>query len=451
MLVISTATNTQLDSVQFQGTPQNSGPFVGGAAPPAANFLLTASTNTGGAIVSTPPGLHCSSNNAACTEDFAPGTTVTLTPVALAGYTFTGWGGDCSGAGSCAVTMNAAHTVSATFAASSGTQTYNLSITATNGGIVQGTNVCTTSPACPLGGIFLETTAVTYQAGATANLTAFPMMGYAFAGWSGDCSGVQRCFVTMNSAHAVTANFVAGTSPTAATVFPQAGYWWNPAEAGRGYVIEFNGTNIFMAAFLYDQSGRSTWYGAGPAPLTGATFTAPLSAYQGGQTLTGTYVLPTPGTSPGQITITFSDAANGTLTWPGGPIPITRFPFEPNGLSSPPTPAQPQTGWWYNPNEPGRGYSIEVQGNFAFIAAYMYDNSGNPVWYDSGPVALTGNNVYQGTWTSNTGGQTLTGPYQGPPTGSSGAGNLTIQFSSPTTGQLTLPTGIQIPIQRFTF
>ena len=93
---------------------------------------------------------------------------------------------------------------------------------------------------------------------------------------------------------------------------------------------------------------------------------------------------------------------------------------------------------------------MEVQNNMAFIASYMYDGAGNPVWYASGPTALTGNNTYQGTWTTYTGGQTLTGTYHSP-TGTVTAGNLTLQFTSPTAGTLTLPDGRQIPIQRFGF
>ena len=28
---------------------------------------------------------------------------------------------------------------------------------------------------------------------------------------------------------------------------PAAGFWWNPAEPGRGFVIETQGTSMFMA------------------------------------------------------------------------------------------------------------------------------------------------------------------------------------------------------------
>lgn len=50
------------------------------------------------------------------TATYASGTTVTLTAVAVFGSDFTGWsGGGCSGTGTCAVTMDAAKSVTATF------------------------------------------------------------------------------------------------------------------------------------------------------------------------------------------------------------------------------------------------------------------------------------------------------------------------------------------------
>ncbi|MEE9345008.1 MAG: hypothetical protein V3U88_05320 [Methylococcales bacterium] len=38
----------------------------------------------------------------------------------------------------------------------------------------------------------------------------------------------------------------------------------------------------------------------------------------------------------------------------------------------------PDTGWWWNANESGRGFSIEKQADKIFLAAYLYDDSGNP-------------------------------------------------------------------------
>ena len=242
-----------------------------------------------------------------------------------------------------------------------------------------------------------------------------------------------------------------GSLTSSAPVAPQSGYWWNQFEGGRGFTIEQNSAsgNVYFSAYLYAGNGNPVWYAAGPAPMAGSTFSAPLTAYATGQTLTGAFKPATQGASPGNVSITFGDSSHGSLTWPGGTIPIQRYEFTPGGLFSPPTESQPQTGYWWNPAEGGRGYAIEVQYNIAYVAAFMYDPSGNPVWYASGPATLSGS-VYMGTWASYSGGQTLAGDYQAP-AASAAAGNLTVQFASATSGTLTLPDGRQIPTQRYGF
>src|SRR5471030_642756 len=127
---------------------------------------------------------------------------------------------------------------------------------------------------------------------------------------------------------------------------------------------------------------------------------------------------------------------------PEGSIPIQKYEYVPNGLALGHSALDPQTGLWWNPSEGGRGFSVEMQGNNAYIASYMYDAAGDPVWYSSGPAPLVAK-VFQGNWTTYTGGQTLTGSYQ-PPKGTSNAGSVTIQFNSTTAGILTLPDGRQI-------
>jgi hypothetical protein len=66
----------------------------------------------GGSVTSSPEGIACGPT---CAHGFPASTVVTLTAAANASSTFTGWGGACSGAGSCQVTMDAAVTVRATF------------------------------------------------------------------------------------------------------------------------------------------------------------------------------------------------------------------------------------------------------------------------------------------------------------------------------------------------
>ncbi len=252
----------------------------------------------------------------------------------------------------------------------------------------------------------------------------------------------------------VPGTFASGSTTTclsaASAVVPQAGYWWNPAEGGRGFTIEQGATgNVFVATYLYDTNGNPVWYAAGPSPMNGSTFTGPLLAYANGQTLSGTFKPATSSASPGNVTIVFTDASHASLTWPGSTIPVQRYEFLTGGLSSPPTATQPQSGYWWNPAEGGRGYTVEVQNSTAFIAAYMYDASGNPVWYASGPIALSGS-TYSGVLSLYSGGETLTGSYK-PVTNVASVGSITIQFTSSTTATLTLPNGTQIPIQRYPF
>lgn len=48
---------------------------------------------------------------------------------------------------------------------------------------------------------------------------------------------------------------------------------------------------------------------------------------------------------------------------------------------------KPESGWWYNPHEPGTGFNIEVQGEVLFGSYYGYDGNGAAVWYIfSGPM-----------------------------------------------------------------
>jgi hypothetical protein len=70
-----------------------------------------------GTVTSAPTGIDCGTD---CTESYANSTVVNLTPTPVAGSTFAGWSGACTGTGSCAVTMNAVQAVTATFNSAAG-------------------------------------------------------------------------------------------------------------------------------------------------------------------------------------------------------------------------------------------------------------------------------------------------------------------------------------------
>ncbi|HEV7609245.1 MAG TPA: PA14 domain-containing protein, partial [Steroidobacteraceae bacterium] len=172
----------------------------------ATTFALTVTKAGSGAgtVSSSPAGVSC---GATCTASFSSGTSVMLTASAASGSTFTGWGGACSGTGSCTVSMTAARAVTATFNSAS---TFALSVSKAG----TGTGTVTSSPS----GINCGTTcSANYATGTSVTLTAAAATGSTFAGWSGACSGTS-CVLSMTAARAVTATFntSGGTGTTCA-------------------------------------------------------------------------------------------------------------------------------------------------------------------------------------------------------------------------------------------
>lgn len=169
-----------------KGTPDSGG---GGTT-----FALTVSLtgNGTGTVTSTPSGITCGAD---CTESFADGTSVTLTPTASATSTFAGWtGGGCTGVGDCTVTISAATAVMASF-----TNQRTLTVTVT------GTGTVTSNPAGITCGADCSQA---YDPGTTVVLTPTPTGSAVFAGWGGACSGTGACGVTLTGADAtVSATF----------------------------------------------------------------------------------------------------------------------------------------------------------------------------------------------------------------------------------------------------
>jgi hypothetical protein len=119
------------------------------------------------------------------------------------------------------------------------------------------------------------------------------------------------------------------TSQPVANIVPQTGGWWNPAESGRGFIIEVSNGMLVIDVQFYDANGAATWYIASGPLTSDGSFSGQLKQYAGGQTLTGSYVEPTiVNSNAGAISIKFSDSTNGILTLPDSrQIPITRFRY----------------------------------------------------------------------------------------------------------------------------
>jgi len=129
---------------------------------------------------------------------------VTLTATPDAGSDFTGWSGaGCSGTSDCVVTMDAAHSVTATFTLK--TKSLDVSEDGT------GTGSVSSSPA----GIDCGATCSTaFDYGTSVMLTATPDASSDFTGWTGaGCTGTGDCQVTMDQARSVTATFDLSVGP----------------------------------------------------------------------------------------------------------------------------------------------------------------------------------------------------------------------------------------------
>ncbi|KJU84880.1 protein containing DUF1566 [Candidatus Magnetobacterium bavaricum] len=148
-------------------------------------------------ITTSPGNLTWSGNTG--TADYTDATTVvTLTVVADADSTFTGWGGDCSGTDTtCTVAMTKNMNVTAIFALS---RALKITITGSGGGNVTA-----------LKGVIswnAKQGVATYADGTVETLTAVTSAGSTFIGWGGDCSGTTpTCTLTMSAAKNVTATF----------------------------------------------------------------------------------------------------------------------------------------------------------------------------------------------------------------------------------------------------
>jgi serine protease len=224
----------------------------------------------------------------------------------------------------------------------------------------------------------------------------------------------------------------------------ESGWWWNQNEPGRGFFIERNEDRAFLSGYLYADSGAATWFAAeGKLNKANNTLTASMTTFADGQTLGGTNRAPRATGSLGALTMQFKDASNATLTWPGGRAEITRYQFA-QGASA----AYIDTGWWWNPSQSGTGFSVEVQGDTVFIAGFLYEASGAPIWYTA-VGKLKDNRVVNTTLNTFRNGQPLTGAHRLPTSTELGAVEFAI--NEPTKATLKLSDGRVIELSRFRF
>jgi hypothetical protein len=110
-----------------------------------------------------------------------------------------------------------------------------------------------------------------------------------------------------------------------------------------------------------------------------------------------------------------------------------------------------ESGWWWNPNESGRGIALEIQGSKLFLAWYTYDQTtGEPLWISSGGP-MTDATHYTGPMWRYKNGQCIGCPYT-PPDAPETIGTLSLTFQDSTHATLTCMGGtVTVKLERFRF
>jgi uncharacterized repeat protein (TIGR02543 family) len=214
--------------------------FTGKTPPPtggaAQRPTLSVAVSGSGSVSSSPAGINACRSS--CSATFDSGASVTLTASPDANATLTGWGGACSGAGACTVTMSGNKSVTASFSSSSAT--LNPAVVQDPVTLPPEVTLSTANPADPSqvveveagetgNGVITQVGRTTAAAnanriacgftqfncytrltpGTTLLLRAKPQPGYVFRGWNGSCQGQgPLCRIVARSLVSTTALFL---------------------------------------------------------------------------------------------------------------------------------------------------------------------------------------------------------------------------------------------------
>ena len=219
----------------------------------------------------------------------------------------------------------------------------------------------------------------------TPNVAGATMfVGYGTSAASMLANDVYQTAISVPGGVQCTASLASAPAPT----LPGAitGLWWNANESGWGIHFTQRGANVFAAWYTYDAAGNPKWYVApNCAGMTGTSGTCTGSLYEvNGPTFFGVNFVPITSnqvTAAGTISLTFTDANTGSMKFTVGTltrtVSIVRQPLGVGTL----TPAVDYSDLWWNPNESGWGMAMAQQSANIFLAWYVYDNTGKPVWY----------------------------------------------------------------------
>ena len=180
-----------------------------------------------------------------------------------------------------------------------------------------------------------------------------------------------------------------------------SGLWWNPAESGWGIHLTHRRNSVFAAWFTYDPFGLPRWMVA-----SNCSMSPPLScpgcvngAFCSGDvyTASGPRFFRDPFdprfvnlTRIGVLQIEFRNENSARMTYVLGDrrrvLDISRQVWATGG----PVPEVNYTDLWWNPSESGWGLGITQQFGTMFLTWFVYDDTGQPIWYVASNCAVKG-------------------------------------------------------------
>ena len=166
-----------------------------------------------------------------------------------------------------------------------------------------------------------------------------------------------------------------------------SGWWWNPAEAGRGFFIDARNDAVRIAACAYDDSGRPVWQATR------------------GERLADRLVLHTD--SGSTVRVHFTNDVNATLDWAGAITAIV--PQHQDLAAFRGTAWDNLTGWWIDEANPS-GCAVLVENLDERVVAALLDGA---EWCITVADRVLGR-TYAAQWLRFTDGQTMRSAYRAP-------------------------------------
>lgn len=173
-----------------------------------------------------------------------------------------------------------------------------------------------------------------------------------------------------------------------------SGWWWNPAEPGRGFFIDAHSETLRIAACMYDDAGKPVWYAAGPSRMACEVVLQAASW------------LDRPA-APATVRVRFDGDSHAALTWADMHVALQPQHADVAAFRSPAW--DNMTGWWVEERDPPQAMVLVENLDTRIVAALLTRDE----WCIT--VAERDHaRQYEGQWLRFCAGQTMTSPYRAP-------------------------------------